>query len=402
LTRIDEVPSARAGTDGDTEFEAADSGSVEPELDEPSLDEVRRRRRGRIRLGLGAVLAAAVLAGVWWWTANRSTEDPAATTGPVATATVERGTISATESWEGTIERGTPLTVQTATAGTVTRLAAQGFPVQQGDVLFHVDEQPVVLLSGAVPMYRDLQPGATGADVAQLETSLAALGYGGFAVDSQYDASTAAAVRAWQQSVGATPTGTVPRGQVIFLAEGGQVDTVHAQVGEMVAPGTRILGIARADQVVNLEAEVDDRDRFTLDTDVTILLPGGDEITGTVTSAAVVLPETPGGPPAGGEAPDTEAEPVVQVQIALGEAAPDELVGAPVEVVVAIDERADVLLVPVTALLALAEGGYGLEVVADDGTTSIVPVETGLFAEGKVEVESPDITEGTVVGVAGR
>jgi hypothetical protein len=58
--------------------------------------------------------------------------------------------------------------------------------------------------------------------------------------------------------------------------------------------------------------------------------------------------------------------------------------------------------VPVTALLALAEGGYGLEVVAEDGTTSTVPVDTGLFAEGKVEVSSPEIEEGTVVGVAGR
>jgi hypothetical protein len=58
--------------------------------------------------------------------------------------------------------------------------------------------------------------------------------------------------------------------------------------------------------------------------------------------------------------------------------------------------------VPVSALLALSEGGYGLEVVDDDGTTSIVSVTTGLFADGKVQVEGDGITEGTVVGVAGR
>jgi hypothetical protein len=39
-----------------------------------------------------------------------------------------------------------------------------------------------------------------------------------------------------------------------------------------------------------------------------------------------------------------------------------------------VDERVDVLMVPVNALLALTEGGHGVEVVASDGTTSNVPV----------------------------
>lgn len=396
MTRIDEAPSGPAGTA--TEPDDADHGLDEQGVDEPDLGAPQRRRRWRVWLGLGGAVVALAGAGAWWLAAGRSTDMAPATASPTATATVERGTISATESWDGTLDRGTPFTIRTGVGGTITRLAAQGSAVQQGDVLFRVDEQPVILLSGVVPMYRDLGSGASGADVDQLETSLAALGYGGFAVDDRYDTSTAAAVRAWQQNAGATPTGAVPRGQVIFTPERGQIDTVHSRVGDMVAPGTPVLDVASSDQVVNFEGEVDDRDRLAVDTQVTVRLPGGDEVTGTVARAAVVEPESPGG---GGDVPDAEAEPVVQVEVALGESAPDELVGAPVEVVVAIDERTDVLLVPVTALLALAEGGYGLEVVADDGT-SIVPVETGLFAEGTVEVDSPDIAEGTVVGVAGR
>jgi membrane fusion protein, multidrug efflux system len=64
-----------------------------------------------------------------------------------------------------------------------------------------------------------------------------------------------------------------------------------------------------------------------------------------------------------------------------------------------VTERKDVLTVPVGALLALAEGGYGLEVV-EGSTTRIVAVETGLFADGKVEVSGSGIADGTTVGVA--
>jgi peptidoglycan hydrolase-like protein with peptidoglycan-binding domain len=376
---------------------------AEPESDEAELGEPGRRRRGLVWLGLGGAVIAAAGAGVWLWVANRSTEAAPATAGPEATATVEVGTISATESWDGTLDRGTPLTVASGGEGTVTRLVGQGETVGRGDVLFRVNEQPVTLLLGVVPMYRDLGPGDSGADVEQLEANLAELGYGGFPVDDVYTSSTAEAVGVWQEDIGATATGMVARGDVVFVPEGGQVDTLRSEVGDVVAPGTAVLNITGSDQVVNLEVEVDDLDWFDVDTEVTVLLPGADEVIGTVTSTAVVQ-VGPEGPDAasGGDGGDSDTEAVVQVEIAVNEPAPDELVGAPVEVIVAVDERADVLLVPVNALLALAEGGYGLEVVAGDETTSIVPVETGLFAEGKVEVDSPDIAEGTVVGVAGR
>jgi peptidoglycan hydrolase-like protein with peptidoglycan-binding domain len=83
-------------------------------------------------------------------------------------------------------------------------------------VLFRVDEQPVILLSGVVPMYRDLGPGAAGADVEQLESNLAQPGYRGFTVDDEYTQSTAQAVSAWQEAVGATATGIVARVDVVF------------------------------------------------------------------------------------------------------------------------------------------------------------------------------------------
>ena len=56
------------------------------------------------------------------------------------------------------------------------------------------------------------------------------------------------------------------------------------------------------------------------------------------------------------------------------------------------------LTVPVSALLALKEGGYGVQVVAA-GATRIVPVKLGMFADGRVEISGSGITAGTKVGV---
>ena len=58
------------------------------------------------------------------------------------------------------------------------------------------------------------------------------------------------------------------------------------------------------------------------------------------------------------------------------------------------------LTVPVTALLALAEGGYALEVLQADGTFALVGVEIGTFADGLVQVRGEGLTEGTEVAVA--
>lgn len=347
--------------------------------------ELRRWRRRLVWPAIGFLIAAG--AGAWLWVGNASTEPASAGTGPVAATVVERGTISATASWGGTLDHGTPFTVTSPVEGTLTRLPDQGETVERGDELYRVNERPVILLYGSIPMYRSLEPGDSGVDAEQLEANLEALGYEGF---------TGEAVREWQADIGAAATGSVSLADVVFLPEGERVDSLRAAVGDRVSPGTPILDVTGTEQVVRLAVDVDDRSWFDVDTEVTVVLPGGDEVEGTVAATAVVevAAEGPGG--------EGDTEPVLQVEIVVDEQAPDELVGAPVDVVVAIDEREGVLLVPVNALLALAEGGYGLEVVNDDGTTSIVAVTTGLFADGKVQVDGDGIAEGAVVGVAGR
>ena len=60
--------------------------------------------------------------------------------------------------------------------------------------------------------------------------------------------------------------------------------------------------------------------------------------------------------------------------------------------------RRGVLAVPVGALLALAEGGYAVE-VDRDGRRELVGVDTGLFADGQVEVAGQGLKAGDRVVV---
>ena len=56
----------------------------------------------------------------------------------------------------------------------------------------------------------------------------------------------------------------------------------------------------------------------------------------------------------------------------------------------------DALLVPASALLALAEGGFAVEVPTPDGTR-LVAVDVGEVLDGRAEISGRDIAEGSQV-----
>ena len=71
---------------------------------------------------------------------------------------------------------------------------------------------------------------------------------------------------------------------------------------------------------------------------------------------------------------------------------------APVDVEVVSDSVTGVVAVPVSALVALAEGGYAVEVQTATGT-QLIAVEPGFYADGLVEVESAGLSVGDLVVV---
>lgn len=364
--------------------------ATDQSMDSDGHELPQSRSRTRFWL-LGVGLAAVLVAGSGYLLVSQhgtaeATDDSHA---ELPTATVVRETISDSRSFSGTLGHGAALTVATAGNGVITGLADTGTEVERGDELFRLNEQPATALYGDIPMYRDLRSGNSGLDVIQLIENLTALGYADCGDVDWYSWCVESAVRDWQDDLGVSETGSLSQPDVVFVPEGTRVDAVHTEIGGLVAPGSPVLDLTGVEQVVSLEIPVRDREVLAAGAEVTVALPGGAALPGAVTDARAVQV-------------DQDDDTIIAVEVTLAEEADAALLGATAEVVVELGQREGVLTAPVNALLALAGGGHGVEVVAADGTTTLVPVETGLFAAGRVEVSGEGITEGTVVGVAGR
>jgi peptidoglycan hydrolase-like protein with peptidoglycan-binding domain len=351
----------------------------------------RRRRRGRqvaVAAAAVAALGAAVTAAVGFGAGGQT---PAAATLPPNTAQVTKQTLLDTQSEDGSLGYGDATTLANRLMGTLTSLPLNGAVFTRGKTLYKVDNKPVVLMYGSVPAFRDLGRGAEGADVKQLETSLKALGYTGFAVDKKFDADTAAAVKEWQDDLGLDQTGRVELGRVVFAPGAVRVGEVKAGLGQPAQPGSETFTYTGTTRLVTVELSVADQRLARKGAKVKVTLPGGTGVNGQVQSVSTVIEAS--------SQPDGSPETKIKAIVSLSDLkAADGLDAASVDVVFTAAEHKDVLTVPVAALVALAEGGYGVEVV-DGSTSHYVRVETGLFASGRVEVSGSGIADGTTVGM---
>ncbi|WP_433355219.1 peptidoglycan-binding protein [Micromonospora saelicesensis] len=314
---------------------------------------------------------------------------------PPATATVTRQTLADSETADGELGYGATRTTTAKLSGTVTGLAATGSRVRRGKALYLVDNEEVVLLYGGLPAYRTLAPGVEGRDVAQFERNLEALGYTGFTVDDEYTGATADAVRDWQEDLGLTETGRVEPGRIVYADREVRVESHQVDLGDLTQPGQAVLTYTGTSRVVTVELDVDDQRLAKRDAKVTVRLPDGGTVAGTISTVETVVQA--GATGANGQAGDAETK--IEVTVAVTD--PKALTGfdqASADVTFTVSERRDVLTVPVAALLALAEGGYGVQ-VAEGDASRVLAVTTGLFADGRVEVTGTGLTEGTSVVV---
>ena len=84
----------------------------------------------------------------------------------------------------------------------VSKVQKPGTVISEGAVVAEIAGRPVIALEGDLPMFRTLQQGAVGTDVAELEKALTRLGLLGSPPDNRYDAATRDAVAALYRSTG--------------------------------------------------------------------------------------------------------------------------------------------------------------------------------------------------------
>jgi peptidoglycan hydrolase-like protein with peptidoglycan-binding domain len=352
-------------------------------------------KRGVIFSGVALVAVAAAGVAAVGLGGDRAdgTDEPSAQ--PASTTQVNRQTLVQATTVQGELSHGDPVPLSSHAQGTVTWLPAVGAAIKRGQTLLRADERPVVLLYGALPIYRPLAVGVEGADVKQFESNLRALGYTGFTVDDEYTSSTASAVKRWQDDLGVTETGTVDASLVVVAPGAVRVAELTARVGSPA--GGEVYTYTGATRIVTVPVEASEAAWAVKGATVTVTLPDGKEVTGKVASVGTTATEddSQDQPPNSTGTDDAQIQVTVTVadQRALG-----TLQQTPVDVAYVAEKRDDVLTVPVAALLALAEGGYGLEVV-EGGASRYIAVDTGLFADGRVEVSGGGIAEGMTVGL---
>ena len=170
-----------------------------------------------------------------------------------------------------------------------------------------------------------------------------------------------------------------------------------SDIGSAVSLNSQLYNISSIGIEVVFQVDASDQETVSLGDSVEIELPTDERVPTKITFIDQVVTQTQAGE---------------FIEVILEVLNPNEIEAydqAPVKVFVTTEVSENVLFVPVNALLALAEGGYALEVYegeTEGGTfqgesgvdTSYIAVEIGVFTDGFVEVKG-NISEGQIVVV---
>ncbi|MGD0198975.1 MAG: hypothetical protein ABSC56_13865 [Solirubrobacteraceae bacterium] len=267
--------------------------------------------------------------------------------------------------------------------------------VRLGQPLFAIDGVPTLVLYGSTDATRAFSAGMSpGADVAELNANLDALGYGHGLTGDAFTPATAAAIRQLQVAHREYASGQLLIGSVVFTPGPIRVTSVESTVA-VGAPVTAGPVLSASGTALQVQIQLDPalQGQVRAGDSVTITLPNDQTTPGRITSVSSVA--TPG---------QNGASPTIAVDVVPTDpAAIGHLDQAPVNVSIASGSVNDALVVPVDALLSLEEGGYAVEEVAADGVHHLVAVTTGLFddADGLVQVSGRGLAAGQRVVVPG-
>ena len=284
--------------------------------------------------------------------------------------------------------------------GTITALPRVGQVIDRGQQVYAVDQRPIPLLFGEIPLYRMLTVDITGEDVRQLEQNLVDLGLAPrLAVDIRFTTATEAAVKRWQHALGVAETGVVEAGDAVLAPGPVRVTSVRPMVGAAAAPGQDIVAGTGTGHGVQVDLDRRYRSLAAVDGRVRVQLFGGRAVDGVVASiGSSAAPSSNVNNQTNGQQQQQQQQQTLAVDIRISSPEPDlgGIFEGPVTVVFPGETRPAVLSVPIEALTVLPDGGYAV-VVIDPGGRRTVPVTIGLITSSRVEITGVD--DGTRVEV---
>jgi hypothetical protein len=223
-------------------------------------------------------------------------------------------------------------------------------------------------LIGAQRALRQAQAPEQGADVALVAGDMAALGYDRGSTD-RWNVALQEAVGQWQDHIGATPSGDIDPDDVLVVSGAARITGVEGRLGD--APSTVTISLSSPTRVA----------AFRLRNGVPAALTRGRRVKlsarGEVTTGRVTSVNT--------------SDRSAIVQVAFDQSSKLARTGSTrVTMSVTTADRRNVLTVPTQALLALASGGYALQL--PDGR--LVAVRTGIVQGGDIEVSGRGVRRG--------
>ncbi len=332
--------------------------------------------------------AVVAVAGAALWFTSTGSAPATTTTEPIAaervTDTVSRRTLEHREEFTGSLSYGDQFALPGQTSGTLTALPEEGDVLRPGNMLYSVDERPTYWTTGEVPMYRSLGSGSDGADVEQLQHYLQSTGHlsADATIDGEFGSGTRAALKAWQKDKGLKETGRIDAAQLLFLPYEATRVAAVPRVGDFANGG--VLEVTESELFVTVDIGARKKGVFEGRPTIEVETADGSRHDAAIESITAQ------------QSQDDFGGQRYRVRLRLLTTTAQEPGEAKVEVIDVL--ATDALAVPARALVALVEGGYAVETVGPDGTTSYVTVEIGEFADGWVEIEG-DISEGDAVVV---
>ena len=149
----------------------------------------------------------------------------------LTTVSIQKGDLEKKEEYNGTLRQTDSKVLNSPMSGVVTYVPKEGTVISFGELLFAIDNKPVILLEGTTPFYRTLDLNSNpGPDVLQLEEALIYLGYAAedFVSDETFDEVTSKMLNSLYIDYGIeTKPDITPVEQVVINLKEAEVESIE-------------------------------------------------------------------------------------------------------------------------------------------------------------------------------